>query len=360
VNSAGLVELVPYNLLTWSNDFTNSTWAKANSTIISTNNLGPDGTLTATRVNMPSASSSQLYNLFPSNATTCTTSIWVRLVSGSGNFKLGFYDNVSILTNSITVTTTWQRFSVTKTVGAFTQTRGCWLYSDETNQVIEIWGGQVVEGTTAKDYQKTETRLNIPRLDYSNGTCPSLLVEPQRTNLLTYSEQFDNASWVKEYVSVTVNTTTSPNGTLTADSIANNSINNYHRFYQGSIANLTNPQTVTFSAYLKYNNHRYFSFGLTDRLFYRSQVVIDLLNGVITQNYISNVSDSLTSTITNVGNGWYRVTGTFNYSTALEGGEAYLLGTLLNQSTFTTNNYVGTGTSLFIWGTQLEVGSYPT
>jgi hypothetical protein len=85
-----------------------------------------------------------------------------------------------------------------------------------------------------------------------------------------------------------------------------------------------------------------------------------LLNGVITQNYISNVSDSLTSTITNVGNGWYRVTGTFNYSTALEGGEAYLLGTLLNQSTFTTNNYVGTGTSLFIWGTQLEAGSYAT
>ena len=29
---------------------------------------------------------------------------------------------------------------------------------------------------------------NVPRLDYSNGSCPSILVEPQRTNLLTYSE----------------------------------------------------------------------------------------------------------------------------------------------------------------------------
>ena len=29
---------------------------------------------------------------------------------------------------------------------------------------------------------------NVPRLDYSNGTCPSILVEPQRTNVLLNSE----------------------------------------------------------------------------------------------------------------------------------------------------------------------------
>jgi hypothetical protein len=45
-------------------------------------------------------------------------------------------------------------------------------------------------------YQKTETRLNIPRLDYSLGGCPNILLEPQRTNLLQ-SSSFDNASWIK-------------------------------------------------------------------------------------------------------------------------------------------------------------------
>ena len=35
---------------------------------------------------------------------------------------------------------------------------------------------------------------NVPRLDYSDGGCPNLLVEPQRTNLLLRSEEFDNAS----------------------------------------------------------------------------------------------------------------------------------------------------------------------
>jgi hypothetical protein len=57
-----------------------------------------------------------------------------------------------------------------------------------SGETAYLWGAQLVEGTNALPYQKTETRLNIPRLDYSNGTCPSLLVEPQRTNLATYSQ----------------------------------------------------------------------------------------------------------------------------------------------------------------------------
>jgi hypothetical protein len=33
---------------------------------------------------------------------------------------------------------------------------------------------------------------NKPRLDYLDSTCPKLLLEPQRTNLLTYSSDFDD------------------------------------------------------------------------------------------------------------------------------------------------------------------------
>ena len=36
---------------------------------------------------------------------------------------------------------------------------------------------------------------NVPRIDFTNGGCGELLVEPQRTNQLTYSEQFNNAAW---------------------------------------------------------------------------------------------------------------------------------------------------------------------
>jgi len=67
--------------------------------------------------------------------------------------------------------------------------------------------------------------LNIPRLDYSKGTCPSVLIEPQETNILNYSEEFDNPFWFKGAVGgvanpiVTPNQAVAPNGTLTADQV---------------------------------------------------------------------------------------------------------------------------------------------
>jgi hypothetical protein len=60
----------------------------------------------------------------------------------------------------------------------------------------------------------------LPRLDYTNSTCPKLLLEPQRTNVTLYSEQFDNAAWSKISSSVTANTTISPDGYTNADTIA--------------------------------------------------------------------------------------------------------------------------------------------
>lgn len=47
VNSAGLVELVPYNLLSWSEDFSNSDWSKFNTTITTNSTTAPNETLTA-------------------------------------------------------------------------------------------------------------------------------------------------------------------------------------------------------------------------------------------------------------------------------------------------------------------------
>lgn len=119
-------------------------------------------------------------------------------------------------------------------------------------------GFQLVEGSVAKDYQKTETRLNIPRLDYSNGTCPSLLVEPQRTNLVTYSSSFDNAIWSKISANggstpiVTANYAISPDGTQNADRIQLARTNNYFSYsyvYQAISASI--GQSYTWSVWLK-------------------------------------------------------------------------------------------------------------
>jgi hypothetical protein len=199
--------------------------------------------------------------------------------------------------------------------------------------------------------------LSVTRATTATRVNSAGLVEVVPYNLAKYSEQFDNGDWVKNDSVVTANATIAPNGTTTADSLANTTSNSTHRFYQPISANLGNPQTIIFSIYLKYNNHRYFSFGLTDDSDYRSQVVVDLQNGVITENYVRISGETLTSTITNEGNGWYKVTGTFTYTTALAGNSGYLLGLLLNQSTFTSSSYSGTGTSIYLWGVQLIQGS---
>jgi len=58
------------------------------------------------------------------------------------------------------------------------------------------------------------------RFNPITGLCEGLLVEPQRTNLLLRSEEFDNASWTKTSITVTANSETAPDGTTTADTLA--------------------------------------------------------------------------------------------------------------------------------------------
>ena len=62
---------------------------------------------------------------------------------------------------------------------------------------------------------------NLPRINYENGI-GHLLLEPQRTNLITYSESFSNAAWTKSefynYKCKPVNK--SPDGNLNADKIS--------------------------------------------------------------------------------------------------------------------------------------------
>jgi hypothetical protein len=89
---------------------------------------------------------------------------------------------------------------------------------------------------------------NVPRLDYSNGTCPSILVEPQRTNLLTYSSDFTNG-WYAYLgsVSATANYGIAPNGTTTSTRILFTSTN---QLWAKSISAINGNYGV-FSIYIK-------------------------------------------------------------------------------------------------------------
>ena len=60
----------------------------------------------------------------------------------------------------------------------------------------------------------------VPRLSYMYGSCPALLLEPQRTNIALWSEDLTQTAWAKTNSgTITANTTISPDGTQTADTL---------------------------------------------------------------------------------------------------------------------------------------------
>jgi hypothetical protein len=171
---------------------------------------------------------------------------------------------------------------------------------------------------------------NTQRIDYSTGT-PALLVEEQRTNLVTYSEQFDNINWTKVSSTITDNTVIAPDGTLTADTIT--AITNSGYVTRGGFP-VTNS---TLSVYVKQGVGTRFSLG-TSGASNDDFAIFNLGTGTVVSTGANNVAASITS----VGNGWYRLTVTRGATL----GTAIFIGFLVSGAT--TNDYH------YIWGSQVE------
>jgi hypothetical protein len=206
-----------------------------------------------------------------------------------------------------------------------------------------------VFGTSALDYQKTETRLNIPRLDYSNGTCPSLLVEPQRTNLVLYSSSFDNAYWTKSGATITANTTISPSGIQDADFLVESAANERHTVTMSNT--IVAAVAHSASVFVKANGRT--KFALSEEIATGIYASFDLTTGVVLDQ------SGISANIENVGNGWFRCDYTMNSTTF------FMLRICLLPNSYVSGSvsgtYLGDGTSgVYLWGAQLEAGSYPT
>jgi hypothetical protein len=152
------------------------------------------------------------------------------------------------------------------------------------------------------------------------------------SNLVTYSEQFDNAAWVKSNSSVTANTAVSPSGNTDADLIT--SSGSEGQIYQTKTLNGTHTISVFFKA----------GTSVLARLqFYDNGAgtsAIGLYN--LTTLSVSATGLSSTGTITNYGNGWYRCTLTASLS-----GSAVLCFLGINEN----------AKNILAWGGQVNAGS---
>ena len=189
----------------------------------------------------------------------------------------------------------------------------------------------------------------IPRIDFRDDSKGALLLEPQRTNLIAYSEDFTDASWLKTGSSI-VSGFVSPDGTTNAFKLVEDTSTGVHYVYSNTASSGLTPNiTYSFSFYVKPSGRTVIShidWQNTD-----AGVNIDVENET-TNSVGSNI---VSVNFTSMGDGFKKVEIVYNFDTLQAGADNRIY---LNNGGL---SYTGNGTSgIYIWGAQLEVGSYAT
>ena len=192
-----------------------------------------------------------------------------------------------------------------------------------------------------KDGLIEELTVNdTPRLDWLNSDCPSLLLEPQRTNLQAYSENFSGAAWSLSSVTITANSSISPNGELTAYKLeTTSSVGSLNGFLQ-----ITSNTEYTYSIYVKADTTSICRIELTDNLnssdYYYGRADFDMSTETLTTSLATASFDRLDG-------GWYRLKMTATSPNPILGATRAKI-------------FLPEVGSIFIWGAQTEAGGYAT
>jgi len=199
---------------------------------------------------------------------------------------------------------------------------------------LYIYAAQLNQGLVAQSYIETTTTAvyegitdDVPRVDYSGGGCPSLLLESQRTNLIASSEYFDSSVGWESVGSFTANATISPEGLMNASSL-----NTDYLEVRPSVVSGTD---YTYSIFVKANTDTTPQIIFTGTSFPNTQANYDLNTGSVT-SYTTQMAG-----IDDYGNGWYRIYAT-ETATATD-------------STSRLRFYCQTS---YIYGAMFEAGSY--
>ena len=274
VNSEGLIEKGRENLLLQSNTF-DTTWAAVGINITS-GQSGYDGTNDAWKIESTNTGQSRIaqtisisgVNTVSFYAKAGTANYIIPYIIGSGDPRVFFNLSAGVVETTAfnidasieDVGSGWYRCSMTLE----RTSSSLWVFIGNTDNSfnsaigdsIYIQDAQLEQGLVSTDYIETTTTTaqagileDMPRLDYSGGaSCPSLLLEPSRTNLITQSEYLDGWNGTST-ATITTNYTTSPEGVNNATRLQFAASSNLR--HEQIIAGAYESQSITVSVYAK-------------------------------------------------------------------------------------------------------------
>lgn len=364
------------NLQIRSEEFDNSAWIKSDISVTANDTLAPNGTNTADAIVEGTGTGGKIiydthttttgvytfsvhikkedkrYTAIQVSGSTTTSMFNVDLDNGTGEIVAGSLNE----TNIETLANDWYRVSITFTATSGTLNTTIYLmngsayanrnYTGNGTDKNYVWGAMLSEGALS-DYIKTEgttetkrveTFTDVPRLDWLNSNCPSLLLESQRTNLIKYSEDFTDSSWDVFRGSVTANVIISPDGTQNASRYEEDSQTGSHLFRRQSLS-ITNGLSYTGSIFIKKGELTSVILTSNSSSRWVASAAFDVENGIVTSG---------TGVIKDYGNGWYRcsISGNAVQTTTVAGLEIY-----------TSTGEGRDGDGLYMYGAMFEQGS---
>lgn len=390
-DSTGNLTYAPNNLVTFSEQFDNAAWVKTGATVSANVAIAPNGTTTADklvedgttglhRVDVPYTVVSGLTYVVSVYAKAAEAS---RLqIVGAGFAAQGFSAVFNVSSGTVQINTGsrgtiqsvgdgWYRCSIwvvsSVTTGfslQITDNSGNQSYTGTPGNGLLLWGAQVEQvtyQTTPGTYvATTSSAYQGPRFDYDPVTLApkGLLIEEQRSNLVTYSEQFDNAAWGATGGTISANSTTSPDGTVDADSFVEAVGSTDPRIPR--TVTLVIGTTYALSVYAKIipgSAQRYLMLVFNAGFAAQPGVNFDLVTGTV-----GTTNGGATGTITAVGNGWYRCSIVTPAATATSASFRYRIASVNTSGNIAgPTAYTGDGTSgYYFYGAQLEAGAFAT
>jgi hypothetical protein len=232
--------------------------------------------------------------------------------------------------------------TIHSTVGVYTETL--------VAPAIDVFYIRTV-GTTSGSIENVsvvEILGDKPRIDYTDSlTSPSFLLEPQSTNLITFSEnlkKYENSNTI-----CTSNYAISPDGTKNATRVDFTASSTNALGVNGAV---NNGETITQSVFVKYIDAQFVQLWFGSSGFSGGNTNFDLINGTT-----SNPSGS-SSTMKNMGNGWWRISSTRTATSTSSNTGVFKL-VVVDSLTSSRFGDEANG-SVLVFGGQYEKKSYPT